>query len=110
MGMVQLGGQARPHPTVPPTCNAIMLSDTTKRDLAQFHHASLGSPVPSTLPTAEAPVCLRDQFIDENNGVVDIVRRARGLRKEDGGVGRGQGIDNASEGSEAMTEASRIEG
>ena len=49
MWMVQLGGQARPHPTVPPTFNAIMLSDTTKKDLAQFHHASLGSPVPSTL-------------------------------------------------------------
>ena len=49
MWMVQLGGQTRPHSTVPPTCNAIMLSDTTKKYLAQFHHASLGSPVPSTI-------------------------------------------------------------
>ena len=49
MWMVQLGGQAEPHPTVPPTCNEVMLSDTTKKDLAQFHHAPLGSPVPSTL-------------------------------------------------------------
>ena len=49
MCMVQLGEQTRPHTTLPPTCNAIMLSDTTKKYLAQFHHASLGSPVPSTL-------------------------------------------------------------
>ena len=31
------------------TCNAIILSDTTKKDLAQFHHASLGFPVKSTV-------------------------------------------------------------
>ena len=31
-----------------------MLSDTTKRDLAQFHHSSLGFPVPSTLLKAIA--------------------------------------------------------
>ena len=49
MWMVQLGEQARPHTTLPPTCNAIMLNDTTKKDQAQFHHASLGSTVPSTL-------------------------------------------------------------
>ena len=49
MWMVQLGEQARPHTTLPPTCNAIILSDTTKKDLAQFHRALLGSPVPSTL-------------------------------------------------------------
>ena len=49
MWVVQLGEQAQPHTTLPPTCNAIMLSDTIKKDLAQFHHASLGSPVPSSL-------------------------------------------------------------
>ena len=46
MWMVQLGEHARPHTTLPLTCNTIMLSDTTKKDLAQFHHASFGSPVP----------------------------------------------------------------
>ena len=30
------------------TCNAIILSDTTKKDLAQLHHASLRFPVKST--------------------------------------------------------------
>ena len=52
MRMVQLDEQAQPHTTLPLTCNAIMLSDTPKKDLAQFHHASLGSPVPSTLLAA----------------------------------------------------------
>ena len=51
MWMVQLGEQAQPHTMLPLTCNAIMLSDTTKKDFAQFHHASLGSPVLSTLLT-----------------------------------------------------------
>lgn len=31
------------------SCNAIVLSDTTKKDLAKLHHASLGFPVKSTL-------------------------------------------------------------
>ena len=52
MWMVQLDEQAQPHTTLPLACNAIMLSDTTKKDLAQFHHASLGSPVPYTLLAA----------------------------------------------------------
>ena len=38
-----------PTTSLLPTCNAIILSETTKKDLAQFHHASLGSPVTSTL-------------------------------------------------------------
>ena len=50
--MVQLDEQAQPHTTLPLNCNTIMLSDTTKKDLAHFHHASLGSPVPSTLLAA----------------------------------------------------------
>ena len=32
-----------------PTCNAVILSETMKNYLTQFHHSSLGSPVPSTL-------------------------------------------------------------
>ena len=32
--------------------NAIILADTTKKDLAQFHHAALGSPSKSTLLAA----------------------------------------------------------
>ena len=34
------------------TCNAIILSETTKKDLAQFHHAPLGFPVKSTFLNA----------------------------------------------------------
>ena len=49
-------------------------------------------------------MCLRDQGIDDNDGVVDIVRRARGLRYDGGGVGREQGIHNTSEGLETTTE------
>ena len=49
MWMVQLDKQAQPHTTLPITCNVIMISDTIKKDLTQFHHASLGSPVPSTI-------------------------------------------------------------
>ena len=49
MWMVQLDKQAQPHTKLPLTCNTIMLSDTTKKYLAHFHHASLGSPFPSTL-------------------------------------------------------------
>ena len=42
------------NPTMPAsnTCNAIVLSDTTKKDLATLHHASLGFPVKSTLINA----------------------------------------------------------
>ena len=55
-------------------------------------------------------MCLQDQGIDDNNGVVGRVIQARGLNNYDGGVGRGQGIDNAFEGSETTTEAARIWG
>ena len=36
----------------------------------------------------EAPVCLQDQGIDDDNGVIGRVRRACGL-SDDGGVGIG---------------------
>ena len=53
----------------------------------------------------EAPVCLRAQGIDDNVGGVGRVRRVRGLGYEDGGVGRGQRIYDATEVSETTTEA-----
>ena len=54
---------------------------------------------------AEAPVCLRADGIDDNDGGVRRVRRSKGLRDDDGGVGRGQWICYVSEGLETMTEA-----
>ena len=56
----------------------------------------------------EAPVFLRDQGIDDNDGVVDRVRQARGLSDDGGDVGRGGGIYDVSEGLETSTEASSI--
>ena len=51
-------------------------------------------------------MCLQDQGIDDNNnGSVGRVRRACGIRDDHGGVRRGQGICNISEGSETTTEA-----
>ena len=58
--------------------------------------------------TAEAPMCLRDQGIENNDGGVGRVRWARGIRNNDGGVGIGWGINDASEGSEPTTEAAWI--
>ena len=55
-------------------------------------------------------MCLRDQIIDENNGVIDRERQACGLSDDDGGVSRGQGIDCASEGLETTNATSRIQG
>ena len=51
---------------------------------------------------------LRDQGIDDNDGVVDRVRQARGLSDDGGDVGRGGGIYDVLEGSETSTEASSI--
>ena len=50
-------------------------------------------------------MCLQADGIDKNDGGVGRVRRAKGLRNDDIVVGRGQGIRNASEGTEKMTEA-----
>ena len=47
-------------------------------------------------------MCLRDQGVDDNNGEVRSVRRARGLSNDDGGVGRGRVIYDASKGLETM--------
>ena len=54
---------------------------------------------------------LRSQVIDNNDGVVvERVKWARGISDNDGGVGRGQRIHDASEGSETTTEALSIQG
>ena len=58
----------------------------------------------------EAPVFLLAQGIDDDDGVVDRVRHAHGLRNDDRGVGRGQGLNDASEEFETKTEASSIKG
>ena len=50
-------------------------------------------------------MCLRAQGIDDDDDGVVRVRRARGLRDYYGGVGRGRGIDDASEGLDTTTEA-----
>ena len=60
--------------------------------------------------TEEAAVCLQDQGIDYKNWDVGRVRWTRGLRDDDGGVGRGRGIDGVSEVLETTTEAVRIQG
>ena len=46
--VVQLDNN-KPQTSLLPTCNTIVLSETTKHNLAQFHHVSLGSPVLFTL-------------------------------------------------------------
>ena len=56
-------------------------------------------------PTTDALVCLQDQGIDDDNNSVGILRRGLGLSNDDGGVGRGRGISNASKVLETTTEA-----
>ena len=48
---------------------------------------------------------LRDQGVDDDDGGVGRVRRARVLSGDNGGVSRGRGIYGASKGSETTTEA-----
>ena len=50
-------------------------------------------------------MCLRDHGIDNDDGVVGRVRRSLRLSDNEGGVGRVQGIDDASEGLETTAEA-----
>ena len=50
-------------------------------------------------------MCLQAQGIDDDYGGAVRVRRACGIRKDDGGVGRGQGICDASKGLDTTTEA-----
>ena len=47
-------------------------------------------------------MCLRDQGIDDNNGGIGRVRRARGISNNNRGVSRGRGIHDASEVLETM--------
>ena len=49
-------------------------------------------------------MCLQAEDIDKDNSDVGRVIRAKGLIENDGGVGIGQDIRDASEGSEKMTE------
>ena len=55
--------------------------------------------------TVEAAVCLWAQVIYDDNGVVGRGRQARGLSDNNRGVGKGLGIDDASEVSETTMEA-----
>ena len=55
-------------------------------------------------------MCLQAQGIDDNNGVFSIVRRACRLSNNEGGIGKGRWICDASEGLETTTEVSRIQG
>ena len=55
-------------------------------------------------------MCLRAQGIDNENIIVGRVRQARRLSDNNGCIGRGQGIDYASDGSDTKTEAERIWG
>ena len=48
-------------------------------------------------------MCLRAEVIDNNDSRVGRVVRAKGIRNDNGGVSRGQGICNASEGLETTT-------
>ena len=50
-------------------------------------------------------MCLRIQGIDDNNGFIGRLIRACGLSNDNGGVGRGRGIRDASKGLEKTTEA-----
>ena len=54
---------------------------------------------------AEATACLQAQGIDNKNGGLGRVRRARRLSNDNGGVDRGRVIENVSKGLETTTEA-----
>ena len=51
------------------------------------------------------PVCLWAEGIDDNDGGVGRVRRAKVLSNNDGGVGRGQDLRDVSKVLEITTEA-----
>ena len=55
-------------------------------------------------------MCLQAQGIDDDDGVVNRVIRAHEISNDGGGVGRGRGIDDASEELETTTKAMRIKG
>ena len=52
-----------------------------------------------------AMLCLWEKGIDNDNNVIGGGRPAQGPSDDNGDVGRGQGIDNTSEGSEKTMEA-----
>ena len=54
---------------------------------------------------AETAVYLRYQGIDNDGGGAKTVRRPRRLSDDDGGVGMGRGIGDASKGSDTTAEA-----
>ena len=60
--------------------------------------------------TVEAVVCLQAQGIDNKNGGIGKVRWDHGISDDDEGVGRGQILDDVSEGLEITTEVARIWG
>ena len=49
-------------------------------------------------------MCLRAESVDDYNDGVRRISWAKGLSDDDGGVGRGRGIRDASKGSETTTE------
>ena len=49
-------------------------------------------------------MCLWSEGTDDDSGDAGGVRRVKGLSEDDGGIGRGQGICDASEGLETTTE------
>ena len=49
-------------------------------------------------------MCLRSQVIGDDSGSVGGGRRDRGFSNENGGFGRGRGIDDASDGLETTAE------
>ena len=53
----------------------------------------------------EAAVCIRTQGIEKNDSGFRGERWSKGHINNDGGVSRGQGIDDAAKGLEMMTEA-----
>ena len=55
-------------------------------------------------------MCLESRGIDDNDDGVCGRRRAQGLSNNNGGVSGGQGIDDASDGSETTMDAERIQG
>ena len=57
-----------------------------------------------TSPTAEVPLCLWGEVIDNYNGGVHRVRRSLRLNNNNGGICRGRVISDASKGSKTTTE------
>ena len=50
-------------------------------------------------------MCLQAKGMEDGDGSIGRVRRDRGISNDDGGIGRGRVICDASMGSETTTEA-----